>query len=63
MLEGASFNRSQIRYTSKRLGLRTEASNRFEKGISPLMSKKAVDRAAYLIELLGVGTVVDGYYD
>lgn len=63
MLEGASFNRSQIRYTSKRLGLRTEASNRFEKGISPVMAKKAVDRAAYLIELLGIGTVVDGYYD
>lgn len=63
ILEGACFNKSRVRYTSKRLGLRTEASNRFEKGISPYMAKLAVDRAVYLIEKLGAADAVSGFYD
>ncbi len=62
-LEGANFDSETIRLTSKRLGLRTEASMRFEKGVDVNLSKLAVDRAAQLIEEIGAGTVVGSYID
>ena len=58
VIEGANFDGDNIRLTSKALGLRTEASSRFEKGIDPNQAKDAVDRVCYLIEQLGCGKVV-----
>ncbi len=63
LFEGANFNSENIRKTSKRLGLRSEASSRFEKGIDPNIAKTAVDRAAQLVELIGAGTVIGGSID
>lgn len=62
-LEGASFAKENIRATSKKLGLRTEASSRFEKGIDVNLTKAAVNRACQLIEELGCGTVLNGMLD
>lgn len=63
LLEGANFSNRHIRMTSKKFGLRTEASSRFEKGIDPTICKVAVDRACQLIEEIGAGTVVKGEID
>ncbi len=63
LIEGANFNGDNIRLTSKALGLRTEASSRFEKGIDPNQAKDAVDRVCHLIEELGCGKVVSGAVD
>ncbi len=63
LLEGANFNEKSVRLTAKRLNLRTEASNRFEKGIDPNLCSKAVDRVCQLIELTGAGTVVKSFID
>ncbi len=63
LLESANFNADTIRATSKKLGLRTEASARFEKGIDPNLCHEAVNRACKLIEDLGAGTVVSGIID
>ncbi|MDR7856459.1 phenylalanine--tRNA ligase subunit beta [Tissierella sp.] len=63
LLEGANFNGKSIRLTSKKFGLRSEASTRFEKGIDPNLGKTAVDRVCQLIELIGAGTVVSGNID
>jgi len=63
LLEGANFNSRHIRMTSKKFGLRTEASSRFEKGIDPNLCKMAVERACQLIEEIGAGTVVKGEID
>lgn len=63
LFESAVFNRENIRKTSKRLGLRTEASSRFEKGVSEENAKLAIERAAQLVELLGAGKVVKGLVD
>ena len=63
LLEGASFKRENIRATSKKLGLRTEASGRYEKGIDTNLAEEAVNRAAQLIEMLGCGTVDKGIID
>ena len=52
-IEGASFAKENIRATSKKLGLRTEASSRFEKGIDINLTEEAVNRACQLIEELG----------
>lgn len=62
-LEGASFAKENIRATSKKLGLRTEASSRFEKGIDVNLTEVAVNRACQLIEELGCGTVLNGMLD
>lgn len=62
-LEGASFTKENIRATSKKLGLRTEASSRFEKGIDVNLTEAAVNRACQLIEELGCGTVLNGMLD
>ncbi len=63
LLEGANFNSKSIRLTSKRLGLRTEASTRFEKGIDPNLCHLAVDRVCQLIEEINAGVVVKGSMD
>ena len=63
LVEAANFNGDSVRATSKKLGLRTEASSRFEKGIDPNLCETAADRVCRLIELLGAGTVVKGSVD
>jgi len=63
LLESANFNGTSIRVTSKKLGIRSEASIRFEKGLDPELTIKALDRCAELIELLGAGKVVPGIVD
>ena len=62
-IEGASFAKENIRAISKKLGLRTEASSRFEKGIDINLAEEAVNRACQLIEELGCGTVLNGMLD
>jgi phenylalanyl-tRNA synthetase beta chain len=63
LLESANFNGTSIRLTSKKMGLRSEASNRFEKGLDPENAIIALNRCAELIELLGAGKVVRGIID
>ncbi len=63
LLESANFNGDSVRVTSKKLGLRTEASARFEKGIDPNIVLVAANRACQLIEELGAGRIVEGAID
>ena len=63
LLESANFNGVSIRNTSRKLGLRTDASSRFEKGLDPDMTLFAVNRAAHLIEQMGAGKVMKGVAD
>nr|WP_300005087.1 phenylalanine--tRNA ligase subunit beta [Tissierella sp.] len=63
LIEGANFDQKSVRLTSKRLGLRTEASNRFEKGLDPNLCQTAVDRVCNLIELTEAGSVVGSFID
>ena len=63
LFEGANFNYSSIRKTSKTLGLRTESSSRFDKGLDPETAPLAVQRACELVKELGAGEVVDGMVD
>lgn len=63
LLESATFNPAMIRRTARYLGLRTEASNRFEKGLSPYFAEVAIQRACALIEQIGAGEVVKGTVD
>lgn len=63
LIESATFDKDYIRKTSKRLGLRTEASQRFEKGISPEITLAAANRVCQLIEETNSGVVVKGVYD
>lgn len=63
LFEGANFNPKSIRLTSKKFGLRSEASSRFEKGIDPNLAKLAVDRCCQLVEMLGAGVVVGSHID
>ncbi|MCK8058710.1 MULTISPECIES: phenylalanine--tRNA ligase subunit beta [unclassified Fusibacter] len=63
LIEVANFNKSSIRETSKKIGLRTEASARFEKGVSPELVIDALNRVCNLIELLGAGQIVGGILD
>lgn len=63
LVESANFNGDSVRSTSKKLGLRTEASSRFEKGIDPNLCGHAADRVCKLIELLGAGTITKGSVD
>ena len=63
IFESACFNGPSVRRTSKRLGLRTEASNRFEKSLTPELSKKCLYRALELCEKLGIGEVVPSVID
>jgi len=63
IFESANFNGPNIRATSKKLGLRTDASGKYEKGLDPNISMDAVNRCAQLVELLGCGEVVEGVVD
>lgn len=63
LLESANFFGPNIRRTSRKLGLRSESSMRYEKGIDPNLCLKAADRACELIEQLGAGKVLKGYID
>lgn len=63
LVESANFEKDNVRATSKALGLRTEASSRFEKGIDPNLCDKAADRVCKLIEELGCGVVAEGMVD
>lgn len=63
LIEGAHFNPVSIRKTSKTLGLNTDASHRFERGVDPEGTVRAVTRAAALMVELGEGTMVEGIID
>ena len=63
VFESANFNGTCIRKTALALGMRTEASAKFEKGLDILNTLPAVDRACELVEMLGAGEVVDGVID
>lgn len=60
LLEVAQFNKTSIRKTSKELGLRSEASSRFEKGVDEYLAPFAMARLCHLIESLGAGNVMPG---
>ncbi|MCM1325640.1 MAG: phenylalanine--tRNA ligase subunit beta [Bacteroidales bacterium] len=63
LFEAATFNGANIRKSAKRIGLRTDASGKFEKGLDPRCAKEAINRACQLIEELGCGEVVGGMVD
>lgn len=63
LFEAATFNGPNIRKSAKRVGLRTDASGKFEKGLDPRNAKAAINRACQLIEELGCGEVVGGMVD
>ncbi|MDR1157964.1 MAG: phenylalanine--tRNA ligase subunit beta [Oscillospiraceae bacterium] len=63
VFESANFNGPSVRRTALALGMRTDASSRFEKGLDPTSTISAVDRACELVEQLGAGTVCDGRID
>lgn len=63
VFESANFNGTSIRQTALALGMRTDASGKFEKNLDPLMTVPAVERACELVELLGCGDVLDGIID
>lgn len=63
LFESATFHGSNIRVTAKKLGLRTDASSKYEKGLDPNIALEAVNRAAQLVEMLGAGEVVKGVVD
>lgn len=63
VFESACFDGTNIRLTSKRLGLRTDSSGKFEKGLDPNNAMVAINRACELIELLEAGEVVSGSID
>lgn len=63
LFEAACFDGVNIRKSSKRVGLRTDASGKFEKGLDPNNAKAAIDRACQLVEEMGAGEVVGGTVD
>ena len=63
LFESANFNSVSVRRTASALGMRTDASSRYEKGLDMMNTIKAVERACELVELLGCGEVVDGVMD
>lgn len=63
LLESANFYGASVRLTSKKVGIRSEASSRFEKGLDIENAITAINRAAQLIEELGAGKVVPGIVD
>ncbi len=63
LFEAACFDGTNIRLSSKRIGLRTDASAKFEKGLDPNNAEAAMNRACQLIEELGAGEVVGGMVD
>jgi len=63
VFESANFNQITIRQTSRALGMRTESSSRYEKGVDATLAQQALDRAMTLIEELGAGEIVGGMID
>lgn len=63
IFESANFNGTSVRKTAQKLGMRTEASGRFEKGLDAAICPTAADRACELVEMLNCGTVVGGSID
>lgn len=63
LFEAACFDGTNIRLSSKKVGLRTDASGKFEKGLDPNNAQAAIDRACQLVEELGAGEVVGGMTD
>ena len=63
VFESANFNGTSIRQTALALGMRTDASGKFEKNLDPLMTVPAVERACELVELLNCGDILDGIID
>ena len=63
VFESANFNGTSIRQTALALGMRTDASGKFEKNLDPMMTVPAVNRACELVEILGAGDVLDGTID
>ena len=63
LFESANFNGVSVRRTASALGMRTDASSRYEKGLDMMNTIKAVERACELVEQLGCGEVVDGVMD
>ena len=63
LFESANFSGASIHRTTAALNMRTEASSRYEKGLDPMNTMLAVQRACELVELLGAGEVVDGVLD
>ena len=63
VFESANFNGTSIRQTALALGMRTEASGKFEKSLDPMMTIPAVQRACELVEMLNCGDVLDGTID
>lgn len=63
LFEAACFDGTNIRLSSKKVGLRTDASGKFEKGLDPNNAIEAMNRACQLIEELGAGEVVGGVVD
>ena len=63
LFESANFNGASVRRTALALNMRTDASSRYEKGLDPMNTMKAVQRACELVEELGCGEVVDGVMD
>lgn len=63
VLESANFNKSSVRLTAKKLGLRTEASSRFEKGVDPELAGIAALRATQLLLEIGACEVIEGLID
>lgn len=63
VFESAVFKGGNVRLTAKKLGLRTEASSRYEKGLSPENAQRAINRAVQLVEQLGAGEAVDTLID
>lgn len=63
LFEAACFDGTNIRLSSKKIGLRTDASGKFEKGLDPNNAMDAINRACQLIEELGAGEVVGGVVD
>lgn len=63
VFESAVFNGGSVRKTAKKVGLRTEASSRFEKGLSSENALRAINRAIELVELIGAGKAVEGKID
>ena len=63
LFEAACFNGTNIRKSAKKIGLRTDASGKFEKGLDPENAQAAIDRACQLVEEMGAGEVVGGMVD
>ena len=63
LFECAAFERANNRVTARKLGVRTEASGRFEKGVCPATAMEAINRACMLVNMLECGKVVPGTYD